>query len=157
MGGEWKLQIRFKVAETDAVTLACVLGGDRSVSFRVRPLPGKTFTAELIHMSPQANVQTRTVECLALVENRDALLKPGFFATVKAVVAVHEKAIVVPDSAILPTERGFVAYVVKGSRAVLKQVRPGLFVREGVVEILEGLTPGDGLIITGSTAAARRV
>ena len=151
---ESKLKLRFKVSETESVKLASVLGGDRRVTFSVRPLPGKTFTAELIHMSPQANVQTRTVECLALVENRDALLKPGFFATVKAVVAVHEKAIVVPDSAILPTERGFVAYVVKGSRAVLKQVRPGLFVREGAVEILEGLIPGDSLITTGSTAVS---
>jgi multidrug efflux system membrane fusion protein len=149
---ESKLKLRFKVSETESVKLASVLGGDRKISFTVRPLPGKTFTAELIHMSPQANAQTRTVECLALVENRDALLKPGFFATVRAVVAVHEKAIVVPDSAILPTERGFVAYVVKKSRAVQRQVRPGLFVREGVVEILEGLTAGESLVVTGATA-----
>jgi multidrug efflux system membrane fusion protein len=129
-----------------------VLGGDRKISFTVRPLPGKTFTAQLIHMSPQSNVQTRTVECLALVENRDALLKPGFFATVRAVIAVHEKAIVVPDSAILPTERGFVAFVVKNAKAVQRVVRPGLFVREGAVEILEGLAPGETLVVTGTSA-----
>lgn len=149
---ESKLKLRFKVSETESVKLASVLGGDRRVSFSVRPIPGKTFTAELLHMSPQANTQTRTVECLALVENRDAMLKPGFFASVKAVVAVHEKAVVVPDSAVLPTERGFVAFVVKGNKAVQKQVRPGLFVREGVVEILEGLAPGESLVVTGTSA-----
>lgn len=151
---ESKLKLRFKVSETESVKLASVLGGDRRVSFAVRPLPGRTFTAELIHMSPQANALTRTVECLALVENRDALLKPGFFATVRAVVAVHEKAVVVPDAAVLPTERGFVAFTVKGDKAVLRQVRPGLFVREGVVEILEGLTPGEMLVVTGTAALA---
>ncbi len=151
---ESKLKLRFKVSETESVKLASVLGGDRKISFTVRPLPGKIFTAELIHMSPQANTQTRTVECLALVENRDTLLKPGFFATVRAVVAVHEKAIVVPDAAILPTERGFVAFIVKNSRAVQRQVRPGLFVREGVVEILEGLAPGETLVVTGASAIA---
>jgi len=151
---ESKLKLRFKVSETESVKLASVLAGTRRVSFTVRPLPGKTFNAELIHMSPQANTQTRTVECLALVENRDAMLKPGFFATVRAVVAMHEKAVVVPDSAILPTERGFVAYVVKGSRAAMRRVRPGLFVREGVMEVLEGLAPGDSLIVTGATAIA---
>src|SRR6185295_14490013 len=93
-----------------------------------------------------------TVECLALVENRDAMLKPGFFATVRAVVAMHEKAVVVPDSAILPTERGFVAFVVKGNKAVQRSVRPGLFVREGVVEILDGLSAGDTLVVTGTAA-----
>jgi multidrug efflux system membrane fusion protein len=151
---ESKLKLRFKVSETESVKLASVLGGDRRVSFTVRPLPGKTFTAELIHMSPQANAQTRTVECLALVENRDALLKPGFFATVRAIVATHVKAVVVADSAILPTERGFVAFVVKDSRAVLRRVRPGLFVREGVVEILEGLSEGESLVVTGTSAIA---
>ncbi|MBI3858307.1 MAG: efflux RND transporter periplasmic adaptor subunit [Planctomycetes bacterium] len=149
---ESKLKLRFKVSETESVKLNAVLSGDRRVSFTVRPLPGKTFTAELIHMSPQANVQTRTVECLAMVENRDELLKPGFFATVRAVVATHEKAVVVPDSAILPTERGFVAFVVKDSRANQRAVRPGLFVREGVVEILEGLTAGEVLVVTGTAA-----
>lgn len=149
---ESKLKIRFKVSETESVKLASVLAGDRRVSFTVRPLPGKTFTAELIHISPQANIQTRTVECLAMVENRDAMLKPGFFATVQAVVAMHEKAVVVADSAILPTERGFVAFVVKGSKAVQRAVRPGLFVREGVVEILDGLSPGDTLVVTGTAA-----
>src|SRR5204862_4014029 len=93
---ESKLKLRFKVSETESVKLASVLAGSRRVSFSVRPLPGKTFTAELLHMSPQANVQTRTVECLALVQNRDAMLKPGFFAPVRAVVAMHEKAVVVP-------------------------------------------------------------
>jgi multidrug efflux system membrane fusion protein len=149
---ESKLKIRFKVSETESVKLASVLAGDRRVSFTVRPLPGKTFTAELIHISPQANVQTRTVECLAMVENRDAMLKPGFFATVRAVIAMHEKAVVVADSAILPTERGFVAFVVMDSKAVQRVVRPGLFVREGVVEILDGLSPGDTLVVTGTTA-----
>lgn len=149
---ESKLKLRFKVSETESVKLASVLAGDRRVTFTVRPLPGRTFTAELIHMSPQANSQTRTVECLALVENPDALLKPGFFASVRAVVAIHEKAVVVPDAAVLPTERGFVAFTVKGDRAVLRQVRPGLFVREGVVEILEGLSPGELLVVTGTAA-----
>src|SRR6185295_20320447 len=52
---ESKLKLRFKVSETESVKLASVLGGDRRVTFSVRPLPGRTFTAELIHMSPQAN------------------------------------------------------------------------------------------------------
>jgi multidrug efflux system membrane fusion protein len=151
---ESKLKLRFKVSETESVKLASVLAGDRRVSFSVRPLPGKTFTAELLHMSPQANPLTRTVECLALVENRDAMLKPGFFATVRAVVAMHQKAVVVSDSAVLPTDRGFVAFVVKDSRAILRRVRPGLFVREGVVEILEGLSPGETLVVTGTAALA---
>lgn len=149
---ESKLKLRFKVSETESVKLATVLAGDRRVSFTVRPLPGKTFPAELMHISPQANPATRTVECLALVENRDAVLKPGFFATVRAVAETRQKAVVVPDSGILPTERGFVAFVVKDGKARQRLVRAGLFVREGAVEILDGLAPGDELVVTGAAA-----
>ena len=147
-----KLKLRFKVSESESVKLVAVLGADRRVSFTVRPLPGRTFQAELIHMSPQADPQTRTVECLALVENPDAFLRPGFFATVRAVVATHQKAIVVPDSAVLPTERGFVSFLAKDGKAVQRKVRPGLYVREGAVEILEGLSAGDNLIVSGAGA-----
>lgn len=149
---ESKLKLRFKVSESESVKLASVLGTNRRVSFSVRPLPGRTFQADLIHLSPQANPQTRTVECLALIENPDAMLRPGFFATVRAVVATHQKAIVVPDSAVLPTERGFVCFLVKDGKAVQRRVRPGLYVREGVVEILEGLSAGDTLVLSGAGA-----
>ena len=59
---------------------------------------------------------------------------------------------VTPASAILPTERGFVAFVVQDKKAVQRSVRPGLFVREGVVEVLEGLTAGETLVVTGTAA-----
>jgi membrane fusion protein, multidrug efflux system len=147
-----KLKLRFKVSETESVKLSAVMAEGRRITFTVRPLPGKIFQAELIHISPQANTQTRTVECLAVVENRGDILKPGFFAMVRAVVQTRQKAVVVADSGILPTERGFVAFVVKDGKAVQRSVRAGLFVREGVVEILEGLVPGDELVVTGAAA-----
>jgi membrane fusion protein, multidrug efflux system len=147
-----KLKLRFKVSETESVKLSAVIGRDRRISFSVRPLPGKVFQAELLHISPQANTQTRTVECLAIVENQGAILKPGFFAMVRAVVETRQKAVVVADSGILPTERGFVAFVVKDGKAQQRSVRAGLFVREGAVEILEGLAPGDQLVVTGAAA-----
>lgn len=149
---ESKLKLRFKVSESESVKLTGVLGGSRKIGFTVRPLPGKTFTAELLHLSPQANPQTRTVDCLALVENRGAVLKPGFFAMVRIVVETRQEAVVVPDSGILPTERGFVAFVVKDGKAQQRSVRAGLFVREGAVEILDGLAPGDTLVISGAAA-----
>jgi multidrug efflux system membrane fusion protein len=150
------LKLRFKVSESESVKLRHVLQGTGRVSFSVRPIPGKSFDAKLVHISPQASAQTRTVECLALVENPDAGLKPGFFAVVRAVVETREKAVVVPDTAILPTDRGFMAFVVqeKDSKTTVveRKVVPGLFVREGAVEILSGLQEGDKLVVTGGAA-----
>jgi multidrug efflux system membrane fusion protein len=146
------LKLRFKVTESESVKLRHV----GKLTFTVRPIPGKSFEAKLVHISPQANAQTRTVECLAAVENPDASLKPGFFAVVHAVVETREKAIVVPDTAIIPSDRGFYAFVVKekdGKKiAEERKVMPGLFVREGVVEILDGLMEGDQLVVVGAQA-----
>ena len=147
-----KLKLRFKVSETESVKLTALMAAGRRITFSVRPLPGKTFQADLLHISPQANPQTRTVECLALVPNPDAVLKPGFFATVRAVVETRQKAVVVSDSGVLPTERGFVSFVVKDGKAHQRSVKAGLFVREGAVEILEGLVPGDLLVVAGAAA-----
>jgi len=71
---------------------------------------------------------------------------------VRAVVQTREKAVVVADSGILPTERGFVAFVVKDGKARQRSVKAGLFVREGAVEILDGLVPGDQLVVAGAAA-----
>jgi len=149
-----KLKLRFKVSETESVKLTALMTSGRRITFSVRPLPGKTFEAELLHISPQANPQTRTVECLALVPNPDAVLKPGFFAIVRAVVETRQKAVVVADSGVMPTERGFISFVVKDGKARQRSVRAGLFVREGSVEILDGLVPGD-LLVTAGAAALR--
>jgi multidrug efflux system membrane fusion protein len=147
-----KLKLRFKVSESESVKLQNVLKQGGKLTFSVRPIPGRTFEARLIHISPQANTETRTVECLAVIENAEPGLKPGFFAVVRAVVDTHEKAIVVPDTAIIPTEKGFMAFVVENSKAKVRMVTPGLFVREGAVEILSGLNEGDSLVVTGAAA-----
>jgi membrane fusion protein (multidrug efflux system) len=89
------------------------------------------------------------VECLARVERDAALLKPGFFVEVRADVESRKGAIVVPERAILPTERGFVAYEVLDGRAVRRPVQLGLRTRDGGVEILAGLERGAVVVTDG--------
>ena len=69
-------------------------------------------------------------------------------------VETRQKAVVVADSGVMPTERGFVSFVVKDGKARQRSVRAGLFVREGSLEILDGLVPGD-LLVTAGAAALR--
>jgi multidrug efflux pump subunit AcrA (membrane-fusion protein) len=58
---------------------------------------------------------------------------------------------VVPQTAVLPTDRGFVGYVLKGENRVERRtLRLGLYTPDGSVEILEGLHPGDKVIVRGA-------
>ena len=147
-----RLKLRFKVTESESVKLRALKDGGGNVSFTVRCWSGTHFSAKLLHVSPEADPRTRAVECLALIENPMRPLFPGLFAVIKTVVETRAKAIVIPDTAILPSERGTLAYVVEGGKARARQVLTGLFVREGAVEILEGLREGEALVVIGAAA-----
>ena len=78
--------------------------------------------------------------------------KPGFFADVKVVVETRD-SVVVPASAVLPSDRGFIAWVVgPDGAAEERRVEIGLRTREGEVEVLEGLAAGESLVVKGGAA-----
>lgn len=138
-----RLNVRFRVSEQESTRL----GDGLEIRFTSAPRPGHEFRARVFHVSSTADPATRMVEVLARIEKDVQLLKPGFFAEVKADIESHKGAIVIPDRAVLPTERGFVTYEVKEGRAILRPVSLGLRTRDGAIEILGGLTP-DAVVVT---------
>jgi len=143
-----RLKLSFKVAQSEASRMA----EDSRISFRVRSGPEKEFTAKLYHTGEAADPATRMVECLAWVENPNRDLRPGFFADVTIDVGEKKGSLVVPQTAVLPTDRGFVGFVLKGEdRVEQRPLRLGLYTKDGDVEVLEGLRPGDRVVIRGAS------
>jgi multidrug efflux system membrane fusion protein len=140
-----RLRLRFKVSEAES--LRATVGG--SVTFRVGPLGPRDFMARIYHVGGIADTTTRQVEVLAWVDNPGEL-KPGFFAEVTLAGERREHAVVVPESAIQASERGFVTYVVEGETAHLRPIQLGLRTGTGIVEILSGLKPGQTVVTEGS-------
>jgi membrane fusion protein (multidrug efflux system)/multidrug efflux system membrane fusion protein len=138
-----RLNVRFKVSEQESTRIRPGL----EVTFTTSSIPGRVFAARVFHVGSGADPATRMVECLARVERDTALLKPGFFAEVRAEVESRRGAIVVPERSILPTERGFVVYEVADGRAVRRPVQLGLRTRDGAVEVLTGLGR-DAVVVT---------
>jgi multidrug efflux pump subunit AcrA (membrane-fusion protein) len=87
------------------------------------------------------------VECLARVDNPGGVLKPGFFAEIRADVESHRGAVVVPERAVLSTDRGFVVFEVVDGKAVERRVALGLRTKDGGIEIASGLKP-DAQVVT---------
>jgi multidrug efflux system membrane fusion protein len=143
-----KLKLSFKVAESEAARL----GADPKITFRVKAIPGKDFSAKIFHIADTADPGTRMVGVLGWVDNPNRELRPGFFADVKLDLEAHKGSLVVPQTAVLPTDQGFVGYVLKDRNRVEKRtLRLGLFTKEGDVEVLEGLRAGDKLITRGAS------
>jgi membrane fusion protein, multidrug efflux system len=142
-----KLKLVFKVAESEAGRLSV----SSKITFKLKAAPDKEFTATLYHVGETADPSTRMVDCLAWVDNPGRDLRPGFFADVSVEVAERKGSLVVPQTAVLPTDRGFVGFVLKGeNRVERRSLRLGLYTKEGNVEVLDGLRAGDKVIVRGA-------
>lgn len=144
-----RLRLRFKVSDVES------LQADRNpaVAFRVAALGDREFTASVYHVGAVADPATRQVEVLAWVDNPGPL-RPGFFAEVSLATAKRLGALVVPESAVLASEHGFVVYAVEAGIARQRPVRIGLRTGDGAVEILSGLIAGEQIVTEGSDRLA---
>lgn len=143
------LKLRFTVPEVDAGRVEV----GQPVRFSVRAHPDREFTASIFFVSTTADPTTRKVEIKARCDNPDGLLKPGFFTAVQLQTGLHHAAVMVPEEAVIPTEVGFVTYVVEDGVARQRRVEIGLR-DKGEVEILKGLRPGERLVVRGGHVIA---
>jgi membrane fusion protein, multidrug efflux system len=121
-------------------------------------LPGRKFSAVIQAIDPMLDANGRSVGVRACIDNRQNQLRPGMFARVNTVFSEREKAIVVPEEAIVPQAgKQFVIKLLdgvdKGGEKETKttqrvEVKVGIR-RPGKVEILEGLAEGDEVVIAG--------
>ena len=126
---------------------AALLGVGDEISFTVdgieRVFPGAVFAVE-----PAVDAATRSLRLRARCPNPDGLLVPGAFANVQLVLRAVPDALAVPAIAVIPELGGTKVFVVEDGRAQPRAVSTGIRT-EKVVQITDGLAPGDLVITTG--------
>jgi len=118
------------------------------VRLRVEPAPGRTFTGRVIRVSPAVDVASRTVLLEAEVPNREGVLKPGLFARGAVVLREDRNVPFVPEAAVSYFSGLTRVFVVAGGTARERAVTVG-GVREGRVEVREGVKPGEQVATSG--------
>lgn len=91
---------------------------------------------------------TRTIKARARIPNPDGRLLPGAFARVALTVEDIPSAIVIPTSAVIPQLAGEQVFVFRDGKAQSVTVKTGIRT-EHDIQITEGLSPNDTLIVTG--------
>jgi HlyD family secretion protein len=101
-------------------------------------------------VSPAVDAGSTTVQVWVQAENPGGQLKPGTAAHVSVIAATLKDAVVVPIEALLASSEGgvMVMAVASDSIAYEKQVKTGVR-NEGKVQILEGLSAGEQIVIEG--------
>jgi membrane fusion protein (multidrug efflux system) len=133
-------------------------------------LPGQTLSGKVEALDALVDANGRSLLVRARIEQRDGPLKSGMFARARVVFAVRERALLVPEEALVP--QGGKQYLFKAVAAasgaasaaangtppalVSQRVEAQLGVRlAGKVEILQGLAPEDLVVTAGHARLAR--
>jgi membrane fusion protein (multidrug efflux system) len=119
---------------------------------RVEAFPGDSFSAEVARLRPTVDAATGTFTVTLEVAGQGKL-RPGMFASVYLQTETHDNAIVIPRDALVLDSLGDTVFVQSDDVAERREVRLGLR-SENSVEVLEGISEGDLLIVIGQDGLA---
>ena len=142
------LLLRFSIPERSAAELR----PGQLANFKVRDNQ-KEYASKIVHVAAAADEGTRMVAITAEIrDTSDMALRPGAFAEITIPVSAPRTAPVIPQTAIRPSERGFIAYVVEKDIAIERILSIGMRTADGQAEVLSGLQPGEMLVVRGADA-----
>lgn len=123
---------------------------DQHVTVKVKAYPDREFAGHIYFINAQVDPQTRALQLKALVDNREGLLKPGFFADVQVLLGTNDNAVVLPQEAVVQREDRALAYVIEDGVAQERVVALGKRF-DGKVEILSGIQPREFIVTSGNS------
>lgn len=123
--------------------------GDQA-TMRLAAFPGQAFQGRLAYIYPYVENKTRTIRARMEFSNPDWVLKPSMFADVTIFASRQIDALVVPSEAVIRSGLRNLVFVVRGpGQFEPREVKLGVNSGEGLVQVREGLTPGDKVVVSG--------
>ena len=143
------LTVRFALPERYADRVRA----GQPVEISVDAFPERAFVGRVQAVDVQVSADGRALQVLARLDNPGAVLRPGMFARSRVEFAVRERAVVVPEEALVPVGgRQFIFKVVDApdGRKLAQRLEARVGLRlPGQVEILSGVAPGDQVVTAG--------
>jgi len=133
----------------------------REVSVRTDAFGPRLWEGAIETIDPNIDEATRNIRVRARVENDDLRLRPGMFVEVQVRLSDQRDVVVVPVTAIVYASYGDSIYILEkpskdevGEESSGTEIARQVFVRLGerrgdLVEVREGVTPGQRVVTTG--------
>lgn len=109
---------------------------------------GRRFQGVVATIDPRVDAATRTVKLTAEFPNPDEALKPGMFLSVGLEVTTKDDAVLIPEEAIVSEGLRQIVYPVKDNKVERRVIRLGQR-QNGKAEVVEGLQPGETIVVLG--------
>ena len=151
-------QVLFTVADLDMLQvvadvyerdLALVKEG-QFAKVKVEAYPDRDFPATVASIGDVVDPASRTIKLRAWVNNRDHKLKPEMFARLLLQVGDATRILAVPKEAVLEVDGKQFVYLVEDSNRYVKQEVKAANFTTDQMRILEGLMPGQRIVIKGA-------
>ncbi len=154
-----KLTVDFRLPERYQNQLA----PGQNVQVQLDALPGKQYEARVLAVDPLLDANGRSISVRAeMPATQGDGLRPGMFARVLIVFSVNERALVVPEEALVPQGGRQFVYVLDeqgqgdARKRVSRRVEVELGVRRGAdAQITKGLKEGDTVVVAGQQRLQR--
>jgi cobalt-zinc-cadmium efflux system membrane fusion protein len=131
------------------------LGDEMNV--RVLAYPDRVFRAKITYIAPAVDPNTRRLPVRAQIDNTDRTLKPEMFADFGIDTGPASNSLAVPVNAVIYEGESAHVWLARPDHSlVLQQVRLGRS-SDGLVEVLDGLRPGDQVATSGALFIDRAI
>jgi RND family efflux transporter MFP subunit len=108
---------------------------------------GGSFKGRLKFVDNLVDANSGAVKVKAVFDNPDKRLWPGLFVDVQQTVSTIKDAVVIPQAAIIQSQRGPTVYVITEGKATLRPIK--LVYAEGSDAAVTGVRPGESVIQEG--------
>lgn len=137
------------VANAREVDAPLIHIGDR-VEVSVLAFADKVFSARITYVASSIDPTTHRLPIHAEVANPDGLLKPEMFAAFRIITGQASQSPAIPVQAVVYDAEGAHVWLAGADRTLsVRAVRLGR-TDAGLVEVLDGLKPGDTVVTSGS-------
>lgn len=126
----------------------------QEVTVHTNAYPNKEFKGTVDFINPVLNTKTRTVDLRVVLNNKEAIFKPGMFVTaeIEGKEATSNNVLTIPSSAVLWTGERSVVYIKANADEPvfeLKEVTLGNKIGDNY-EVLKGLSSGNEIVSNGT-------
>ena len=111
--------------------------------------PGQLITSQIDEIKPLVGTNSRAVDAIVKIDNKDGFWKPGASVNGAVTVARHSGTLMVPEQSIVLRPAGKVVYVISDGKAEQRIVETGVRQQDGV-EIISGVKAGDVIAFDGA-------